>query len=151
MKITAKVVPYSSVVGSSVTLHAESGMTICQLSLLSVIPPNFKFTPELHKKTSVRIAEWVASALNGAAEFDPAPALENGPAVLADAHTNPADTDLSSLRKGAEVAVTDAARDLLFHLELYDFSERDPSGELNEKMAALTAALVSGSREDGDG
>ena len=67
MKITAKVVPYSSVVGSSVTLHAESGMTICQLSLLSVIPPNFTFTPELHKQTSIRIAEWVASALNGAA------------------------------------------------------------------------------------
>lgn len=55
----------------------------------------------------------------------------------------------ASLRKGAEVAVTDAARDLLFHLELYDFSERDPSGELNEKMADLKAALVSGSREDG--
>lgn len=82
MKITAKVVPYSSIVGSSVTLHAESGMTICQLSLLSVIPPNFKFTPELHKQTSVRIAEWVASALNGAADFDPASALENGPAGL---------------------------------------------------------------------
>ena len=75
MKITAKVVPYSSVVGSSVTLHAESGMTICQLSLLSVIPPNFTFTPELHKQTSTRIAEWVAGALNGAAlffEFDQA-------------------------------------------------------------------------------
>lgn len=100
MKITAKVVPYSSVVGSSITLHAESGMTICQLSLLSVIPPNFKFTPELHKQTSVRIAEWVASALNGAAEFDPASALENGPAGLADAHTKSPDSDLSSLREG---------------------------------------------------
>ena len=100
MKITAKVVPYSSVVGSSITLHAESGMTICQLSLLSVIPPNFKFTPEFHKQTSVRIAEWVASALNGAAEFDPASALENGPAGLADAKNDPADSDLSSLREG---------------------------------------------------
>ena len=70
MKITAKVVPYSSVVGSSVTLHAESGMTICQLSLLNVIPPNFKFTPELHKATSVRIAEWVASALNNGPAFE---------------------------------------------------------------------------------
>lgn len=87
MKITAKVVPYSSVVGSSVTLHAESGMTICQLSLLSVIPPNFTFTPELHKQTSTRIAEWVAGALNGAAEFDADPALENGPAGLADANS----------------------------------------------------------------
>lgn len=85
MKITAKVVPYSSVVGSSITLHAESGMTICQLSLLNVIPPNFKFTPDLHKQTSIRVAEWVASALNGAADFDAAPALENGPEALADA------------------------------------------------------------------
>lgn len=101
MKITAKVVPYSSVVGSSVTLHAESGMTICQLSLLSVIPPNFTFTPELHKQTSTRIAEWVASAINGAAEFDAASVLENGPAGLADATNNPP-SDLSSLRKGAE-------------------------------------------------
>ena len=89
MKITAKVVPYSSVVGSSVTLHAESGMTICQLSLLSVIPPNFTFTPELHKQTSTRIAEWVASAINGAAEFDAASALENSKAALADATNNP--------------------------------------------------------------
>jgi len=67
-----------------------------------------------------------------------------------EANTKSPDPDLSSLRKGAEVAVTDAARDLLFHLELYDFSERDPSGELNEKMAGLKAALVSGSREDGE-
>ena len=107
MKITAKVVPYSSVVGSSITLHAESGMTICQLSLLSVIPPNFKFTPELHKQTSTRIAEWVAGALNGAAEFDAASALENGPAGLADATNDPASSDLSSLRKGAEVVRRD--------------------------------------------
>jgi hypothetical protein len=70
MKITAKVVPYSSVVGSSVTLHAESGMTICQLSLLSVIPPSFTFTPELHKQTSTRIAEWVARALNNGPAFE---------------------------------------------------------------------------------
>ncbi|MCO5092093.1 hypothetical protein [Bosea sp. (in: a-proteobacteria)] len=160
MKITAKVVPYSSVVGSSVTLHAESGMTICQLSLLSVIPPNFKFTPELHKKTSVRIAEWVASALNGAAEFDPAPALENGPAVLADAHTNPADTDLSSLRKGAEDGLTALVlvRGIIVEAAMTGFNCHDgdwaerlyvSQAATHEAVKNLRAALVSGSREDG--
>ena len=146
MKITAKVVPYSSVVGSSITLHAESGMTICQLSLLSVIPPNFKFTPELHKQTSVRIAEWVASALNGAAEFDAASALENGPAGLADVTSK---SDLSSLRKGAEdmrEAVLEA---------LKQAASGGAAGladhEIAEIADGLIAALVSGSREDGDG
>ncbi|MCO5092684.1 hypothetical protein [Bosea sp. (in: a-proteobacteria)] len=71
MKMTAKVVPYSSVVGSSITLHAESRLTVCQLSLLNVIPPSFKFTPELHREASTRIAEWVAAALNSAPEFEP--------------------------------------------------------------------------------
>lgn len=144
MKITAKVVPYSSVVGSSVTLHAESGMTICQLSLLSVIPPNFTFTPELHKQTSTRIAEWVAGALNGAAEFDAASALENGPAGLADATPNPADSDLSSLRKGAEV-MREAIEDAVEKLNTYR------GAAVQTVIDQLEAALVSGSREDGDG
>lgn len=78
MKMTAKVVPYSSVVGSSVTLHADNNMTVCQLSLLNVIPPSFKFTPELHREASVRIAEWVAAALNNAPELEPV-ALEPEP------------------------------------------------------------------------
>lgn len=73
MKMSAKVVPYSSVVGSSITLHAESGMTVCQLSLLNVIPPSFKFTPELHREASTRLAEWIAAALNSAPEFEPTP------------------------------------------------------------------------------
>ena len=38
------------------------------------------------------------------AALSPASALENGPAVLADATNDPASSDLSSLRKGAEVA-----------------------------------------------
>lgn len=176
MKITAKVVPYSSVVGSSITLHAESGMTICQLSLLSVIPPNFKFTPEIHKQTSICIAEWVASALNGAAEFDAASALEDGPAVLADATNDPA--DLSSLRKGAEVVGEAAAYDFVagWHerqAKLFrEMAEDDPrtakpardrakesaihhaaSAAVLRNRAAddRRTALVSGSREDGDG
>ena len=36
MKITAKVVPYSSVLGSSITLHDETGVVIGQLSLMNV-------------------------------------------------------------------------------------------------------------------
>lgn len=71
MKMTAKVVPYSSVVGSSVTIHADNNLMVCQLGLLSVIPPSFKFTPELHKEASQRIAQWVADALNNAAPFEP--------------------------------------------------------------------------------
>ena len=102
MKITAKVVPYSSVVGSSVTLHAESGMTICQLSLLSVIPPNFTFTPELHKETSIRVAEWVASALNNAPAYETEPCSGQN---LADAHSkSPAPSSQSE-----RIAVLEAA------------------------------------------
>lgn len=86
MKITAKIVPYSSVVGSSLTLHADNNMTICQLSLLNVIPAGFKFTPELHKETSIQIAEWVAKALNNAAEFEPG---KGSGSQLADANSNP--------------------------------------------------------------
>lgn len=150
MKITAKVVPYSSVVGSSVTLHAESGMTICQLSLLGVIPPNFKSTPELHKQTSVRIAEWVASALNGAAEFDAASALENGPAGLADANTNPASSDLSSLRKGAEVVAWRYRyiRSGVPAPWMVTTRVEDTMGIDVESEPLFSAALVSGSREE---
>ena len=153
MKITAKVVPYSSVVGSSVTLHAESGMTICQLSLLSVIPPNFTFTPELHKQTSTRIAEWVAGALNGAAEFDAAPALENSKAPLADAHSKSLSSDLSSLRKGAE----ELRRSLICvkqqcETAVFNISQREHDEAVVRSFQSIAdycaRALVSGSREE---
>ena len=151
MKITAKVVPYSSVVGSSVTLHAESGMTICQLSLLSVIPPNFTFTPELHKQTSTRIAEWVAGALNGAAEFDASSALENGKAALADAHSKSLSSDLSSLRKGAEVVAWRYRyiRSGVPAPWMVTTRVEDTMGIDVESEPLFSAALVSGSREDG--
>ena len=160
MKITAKVVPYSSVVGSSVTLHAESGMTICQLSLLSVIPPNFTFTPELHKQTSTRIAEWVAGALNGAAEFDAISALENSKASLADAPSNAPEYDLSSLRKGAEVAyrlltkndVVQAGDEVLADDTVSWLPVVGWEIGMNYSPAIFVPvrrALVSGSREDG--
>lgn len=71
MKMTAKIVPYSSVVGSSITVHADNNLTVCQLSLLNVIPPSFKFTPALHREASERIAQWVAAAINAAPEFEP--------------------------------------------------------------------------------
>ena len=86
MKMTAKIVPYSSVVGSSITLHADNNMTVCQLSLLNVIPPSFRFTPELHRQCSERIAQWVSDALNAAPEFEPTAltSVGSGP-ILADA------------------------------------------------------------------
>ncbi len=84
MKMTAKVVPYSSVVGSSITLHADNNFTVCQISLLNVIPPSFEFTAELHREASVRIAQWIADALNNAPEFEPV-TLKSSGRNLADA------------------------------------------------------------------
>ena len=132
MKITAKVVP--CVVGSSVTLHAESGMTICQLSLLSVIPPNFTFTPEIHKETSIRIAEWVASALNNAPAYE----TEQGSGQnLADANSkSPAP---SSQSERIEV--------LCPHAPTYDAGLC--CGHPDDCTFVSPSALVSGSREDG--
>jgi len=83
-------------------------------------------------------------------------ALENGPAVLADANTKSPAPDLSSLRKGAEVEML---------LQAYDEkTELVPLGHENiclgastygwrkavvKQLRELHAALVSGSREDG--
>lgn len=106
-----------------------------------------------------------------------APALENGPAVLADAHTNPPLSDLSSLRKGAEVAPLDWHRvtyGWLAFEEWYRIEDNGPNwpterywlyerGErlgkfdtLADAQAAMQtrhetrirSALVSGSREE---
>lgn len=79
-------------------------------------------------------------------------ALENGPAVLADAHTNPPLSDLSSLRKGAEV-VREALEDCVQWLEVI-LAEKvivEPENEqhIAASIARARAALVSGSREDG--
>lgn len=35
MKLTAKKVPFSSIVGQSVTLHDASGKVVCQLAILN--------------------------------------------------------------------------------------------------------------------
>lgn len=35
MKLTAKKVPFSSIVGQSVTLHDASGRAVCQLAILN--------------------------------------------------------------------------------------------------------------------
>lgn len=71
MKMSARVVPYSSVVGSSVTIHAENNLQVCQLSLLSVIPPGFRSSREHHRQASEALAKWVAERLDGA-DFDAA-------------------------------------------------------------------------------
>ncbi|MGY6251683.1 hypothetical protein ACXIUS_29860 [Bosea thiooxidans] len=72
-------------------------------------------------------------------------ALENVPAGFADAHTNPTDPSLSSLRKGAEVAALDVATRALNRI-----ASRQESHPVSAAFAAMTEirALVSGSRED---
>lgn len=71
--------------------------------------------------------------------------LENGPAVLADANTNPASSDLSSLRKGAEVAALDVATRALNRI-----ASRQEPHPVSAAFSAMTEirALVSGSREE---
>lgn len=86
----------------------------------------------------------------------PAPpsALENGPAGLADAHSNPPLSDLSSLRKGAEVwrtALKDCAQWLDVILAEKVIVEPENEQHIAASIARARAALVSGSREDGDG
>lgn len=46
MTITTKIIPYSSIVGSGVTLHDETGAVIGQLALHGFPPPNPVITPE---------------------------------------------------------------------------------------------------------
>lgn len=46
MTITAKIIPYSSVVGSGVTLHDETGAVLGQLALHGFPPPKPEITPE---------------------------------------------------------------------------------------------------------
>lgn len=70
-------------------------------------------------------------------------ALENGPAVLADAHTNPPLCDLSSLRKGAEVEKARQAVERLANVQMNISLE-----EWGELSSAILSALVSGSREE---
>lgn len=61
----AKVVPYSSVVGSSVLIYDEQGNMVCQLALLSIAPANKPFDREQHKSKSTEVAQWLADLING--------------------------------------------------------------------------------------
>ena len=95
----------------------------------------------------------------------PPSALENGPAGLADANNKSPDSDLSSLRKGAEAAarILDAEADFAReNLEAITDDEAAHPGNnvpvrtvwrdrkvIAERCAAAIRALVSGSREDG--
>ncbi len=74
---------------------------------------------------------------------DDRPALENGKAPLADATSNPPLSDLSSLRKGAEV-MREAIEDAVEKLNTYR------GAAVQTVIDQLEAALVSGSREDGE-
>lgn len=84
--------------------------------------------------TSLRDATWSIRS-----------ALENGKAGRADANTNPPLSDLSSLRKGAEVAALDVATRALNRI-----ASRQESHPVSAAFAAMTEirALVSGSREE---
>ncbi len=74
-------------------------------------------------------------------------ALENGPAVLADAHSKSPDPSLSSLRKGAEVA---AIMEMFGRWQSgYAFNDdNDDDVDLESRVEGEIAALVSGSREE---
>ena len=72
-------------------------------------------------------------------------ALENGPAGLADATNDPA--DLSSLRKGAEVGQVVIDRDLVERAQHQLSASPFPFDRC--VAAEISAALVSGSREEG--
>lgn len=56
----ARVVPFSSVVGSSVTLHAPTGEVIGQLGIMNVGGT----TPEDWKQRSIAIADDIAKRIN---------------------------------------------------------------------------------------
>lgn len=73
-------------------------------------------------------------------------AMENRLSELADANTNSASSDLSSLRKGAEVEKARRAVERLANVQMNISLE-----EWGEISNAILSALVSGSREDGDG
>lgn len=59
--ITAKLVPYSSTVGQSITLQTFDGPVFAQLAVLT---PNGPPPGEDHRQFSERIARLVADAIN---------------------------------------------------------------------------------------
>jgi hypothetical protein len=59
MKLTSKIVPYSSVVGSSVALHNESGQVVA-IVMVTVPSPSFPY-----KETAAPIIEKIAKAFDG--------------------------------------------------------------------------------------
>ena len=56
----AQVVPFSSIVGSSVTLHGPTGVVIGQLAILNTGGD----TPEDHKQRQIAVADDVAKRIN---------------------------------------------------------------------------------------
>jgi hypothetical protein len=62
MNLTARVVPFSSVVGSSVTLHDKSGKVVCQLALLNTGPHTDD--PAEWKRRQTTFADEVAARFN---------------------------------------------------------------------------------------
>jgi hypothetical protein len=63
MKLTAKVTPYSSIVGTSVWLSDEKGQNVAGFSLLSVGSPHTTHSEQ--KANAIALAEAAAKALDG--------------------------------------------------------------------------------------
>ncbi len=61
MSLRAKLVPYSSIVGKSITLHGEEGQVVAQLAVMTPAGPP---PGEDHKQFVERIAKIVAAAIN---------------------------------------------------------------------------------------
>lgn len=64
-KITAQVVPFSSVVGSSVMLIGESGACIGTLALLNMSRADETLTRDEYKTRCVSMAQFAADKING--------------------------------------------------------------------------------------
>lgn len=94
---------------------------------------------------------------------DTLPALENGPADLADAPSNAPEYDLCSLRKGAEDRIRELEEALRLAAGALQAGQRSMAPEIaftsewahlgrhrvSDILDQADAALVSGSREDG--
>lgn len=64
-KITAQVVPFSSVVGSSVMLVDENGVQVCTLALMNVSDPQDWMHPDEYRERAEALAQFVADKING--------------------------------------------------------------------------------------
>ena len=67
---SAKVVPWSSIVGTGVTLHAADGRVVGQLALMNVGAVTADTIDEI-KRRHIALAQRVAAAINASSGLDP--------------------------------------------------------------------------------